>query len=353
MRALGALACAALSCSAPALQPELAQAEEHERAGRNDAALGAYTRAQGTCTRTENLRLRYQRCREAYLGRAELLDRMGKRRQAAEEYKRVPALLSDHDAASAEAIYRAGRIYLELGDDKQAYTLLWRVVTDYPDEEFAADSLKLVVRDGRKRNPKQLQAELVKLSRGLPDKAIADNLLYQLANLAENEMNDPTLAVSYLDLLAERYPKGGLVDDALWHAARLSRKLGDGQGAATRLRKLQSTREVAFGTGSYLSVWHDNGQLELGLVLRDDIGDHAGAARELRKLHTLYPDSILRDDALFEEAVSWAGHSARDKACAALGTLLKKHPESKYELEKAPALRAKLSCPAPSTAKAR
>ena len=339
-----ALSVATLACSAPSLQPELAQAEAHERAGRHDDALAAYLRAGERCGEVSDLRRRYETCRSAYLGRAELLNRIGRRDQAAEEYEKIPTILPDHANASAEALYRGGRLFLELGKDERGYTLLWRSVTNYPDEEFAGDALKIIIRDGRKRNPKQLHDELAKLGPALSETGIADNLLYHMADIAENELAEPALALGHYDLIAERYSKGGLVDDALWHGARLSRLAGDAAGAVKRLRTLQSTREIAFGTGSYLSIWHDDGQLELGRVLRDDLKDLRRAARVFRNLPKRYPDSILHDDARFEEAETWArlGDSAR--ACRALDRLRAKHPDSKYELARAPTLRQKLGC---------
>jgi len=346
MTARALLAAAALTaCSAPSLQPELARAEDLEREGRNDEALAAYQRAGQRCGSIGNLDRRYETCRAAYLGRAELLDRIGMRKQAAEEYERIPSILPDHESACAEALYRGGRVYLELDDAKRGYTLLWRAVTNYPDEEFAGDALKIVVRDGRRRNPQELHAELAKLAPALSERAIADNLLYHMADLAEHELGDPSLALGYYDLIVQRYATGGLIDDALWHGARLARKAGDAAGAVRRLRELQSTREVAFGTGSYLSIWHDDGQLELGRVLRDDLHDLSAAARAFHRLPEKYPASVLRDDARFEEASTLAELGDREGACHVLDRLASKHPDSKYELERAPALRARLECP--------
>lgn len=344
MRIPVALCALALGCSAPALQPELADAEAHARAGRHDQALSSYRSAQARCGSIDNLRRRYATCREAFLGEAELLDRVGRRREAAEAYERVPLALPDHDNASAEARYRAGRILLDLGDDARGYTLLWKTVTDHPDEEFAADALKIIVRDGRRRNAKQLHGELAKLARALPERAVGDNLLYYLADLSEQELAQPELALSYYDLLVRRYGKGPLVDDALWHGARLARAQGDPRGAVRRLRDLQNRREVSFGTGSYLSVWHDDGLLQLALVLRDDLGEAAEAVVELRKLPRLYPTSTLHDDALMEEARALVLLGKNSEACIALTRLRERYAESKYEIEHGPRLRSRLHC---------
>ena len=122
-------------------------------------------------------------------------------------------------------------------------------------------------------------------------------------------------------------------DDARWHAARLARQLNDAVGAAARLRGLLSTREVAFGTGSYFSIWLDNAQLELGRVLRDDLHQTVNAADTFAQLLKDYPASALRDDALFEIAATLHGSTdanLRQRGCAAWARLQREFPDSKY-----------------------
>ena len=132
------------------------------------------------------------------------------------------------------------------------------------------------------------------------------------------------------DRIPVDYPESGLRDDARWHAARISRALGDPAGAAARLRALLATREVARGAGSYFSIWLDDAQLELGRVLRDELGDLAGAEAALRRLPRDYPASIRKDDALYELAVTQARAGARARACETLARLAKEAPDSKY-----------------------
>ena len=110
------------------------------------------------------------------------------------------------------------------------------------------------------------------------------------------------------------------------------------------LRALLKTREVAFGAGSYFSVWLDDAQLELGKVLRDDLHDYPGAVAAFRRLPADYPASILQDEALWETAVTFDVAGDPTSACKELAKLKKKWPDSKYELDLAPALAAKLGC---------
>ncbi|HYU15048.1 MAG TPA: tetratricopeptide repeat protein, partial [Candidatus Acidoferrum sp.] len=241
---------------------------------------------------------------------------------------------------------RAGQIHLDRGEDRRAYEQLWRVVTDHPEQAFAADALVLLLADGRRRDPSQLYDVLVGLYGRLGESEIGDNLLFALADLAEKERGDLRLALSYHDTLAARYRQSGLRDDALWHGARLARRLGDPAGAERRLRALLATREVAWGAGSYFSVWLDDAQLELGRVLRDGLGRREAALEAFARLPRDYPASTLRDDALWESALTLEQMGDTRRACRSLDELARRHPDSRWEVAEAPARRRRLGCPA-------
>lgn len=333
----------AVACSAPALMPELERAEALARRGEDEAALAAYDQAIERC-RSRPASLRHRDCADAYLDRAELLVSMEREREAAAAYEAIPQAFPEQPRVAAQALHRAGDLRLELGEDRAAWTLLWKVVTDYPDEDFAGDALRVLVTDGRRRDPRQLHAVLARVSTALAGTEVADNVLYHLAELAEADLDRPAEALRHYDRLVAEYAESGLFDEALWRGARIARELGDAAGAARRLRQLLATREVAFGAGSYFSVWLDDAQLELGRVLRDDVADLDGAAAAFAALPRDYPASILRDDALFELAVTRARAGDRAGACRELAALEASWPDSKYQLEKAPALRAELRC---------
>jgi TolA-binding protein len=332
------------ACSAPSQLSDLIAAEQHERAGRDEQALAAYAAAQSSCRKIAEERRRRASCAAAYLRRAELLASMGRAEQAIVEFARIPEAVPDDEAAAAQANLRAGELSLRLGHEREAYTFLWRTVTNYPDEAFAADALRVVLRDGRRKNAKELAAELVRIYPALATTQVADNILYSLADLSEHEFGNPAAALAYLDQLLTEHKDSGLRDDAFWHGARLARQLGDAKGAVKRLKGLLATREVAWGAGSYFSIWLDDAQLELGRVLRDDLGDRAGALAAFAKLPVDYPASILIDDALFETAVTWAGAGDAARACAVLADLGRRFPDSKYQLERAPALAKQMNC---------
>jgi tetratricopeptide (TPR) repeat protein len=336
------------ACSAPARQADLAAAEDAEHAGDFPAALAAYEQAQAACPRAPASRHGRETCADAYLQRAELLERMGRLEDAAAAYERTAEVLAGDPVAASTATYRAGRLRLDLDQDRRAYELLWRVVTHYPDQAHAGDALRLVVIDGRRRNPRQLYEVLGGLVTPLARTAVGDRVLHAMADLAEHELGQPRVALALLDKIITDHPRSGLRDDAWWHGARLARDLGDPRGAARRLRALLATREVSFMVGSYFSVWLDDAQLALGRILRDDLGDVPGAVAAFARLPRDYPDSVLIDDARWEIARTWAQAGDAARACAALDRLGRAHPDSRYELEDAPALRRAHGCAAPS-----
>jgi len=320
----------AAACSAQGTLSELRTAEQRGDAGDVDGAVTAYRAAQARCGALRPLRRARAACGDALLGEAEVLEHAGRTEPAIRTYLAIPARAGDDRATAATAVYRAGALLLAGGQVAPAWTALWRVVTDYPDEPIAGDALRALVHDGRRRDARALSDELARLLTPLAETQVADNLLWSLADLAEHELDNAPAARAYYDRIPVDTPGSGMRDDARWHAARISRALHDPHGAALRLRALLATREVALGAGSYFSIWLDDAQLELGKILRDDLGDLAGAAAAFRRLPEDYPASILRDDALYELAVTLERMHDHARACAALAELARRFADSKY-----------------------
>ncbi|MGE0871894.1 MAG: tol-pal system YbgF family protein [Kofleriaceae bacterium] len=319
-----------LGCSAPATLSDLSLAEQRADAGDVEGSLAAYRTAQTTCRSLRPAARAKTACADALLGEAELLERTGRTAQAIPTYLAIPGRVIDDDATAAIAVYRAGELQLRAGLVTDAWTALWRVVTNWPDEAPAGDALRRLTEDGRKRDARALADQIASLLTPLAATTVADNLLWSLADLTEHELADPRAARSLYDRIPQEHPASGLRDDARWNAARISRALGDPAGAVTRLRGLLATREVAFGAGSYFSIWLDDAQLELGKVLRDDLGDLPGAAAAFRKLAVDYPDSILIDDAEYELALTLDKAGDHAGACRSVARLVKRTPDSKY-----------------------
>ncbi len=328
------------ACSASAPLSELSTAERRADAGDVDGAIAAYRAAQAKCTTLRPPRRARAACADALLGEAEVLEHAGRRREAIDAYLAIPGRAAEDPTTSATAVHRAGELLLRAGEVTAAWTALWRVVTEWPDEQAAGDALRALIEDGRHRDARALADQISQVLTPLAETKVADNLVWSLADLAEHELANLAAARGYYDRIPSDFPTSGMRDDARWHAARLSRVLGDSQGAVTRLRALVATREVAFGAGSYFSVWLDDAQLELGRVLRDGLADLPGAIAAFERLPKDYPASILRDDALFELAITHARAGDPAKACATFARLAAQSPDSKYR-----ARRTELGCP--------
>ncbi len=318
------------ACSGNTALPALVTAEARADAGDLRGAVDAYREAQRTCHLLKPPRRAQAACADALLGEAEVLERASDSDAAIRTYLTIPARAEGDPATTAIALYRAGDLQLRAGAITPAWEALWRVVTDFPDEAPASDALRRLLEDGRGRDARALADQLAALLGPLAETGVADNLVWTLADLSEHELASPAAARSLYDRIPLEYPESGLRDDARWHAARIARALGDAAGAVTRLRALVATREVAFGAGSYFSIWLDDAQLELGRVLRDDLGDLAAADRAFRQLREDYPASILRDDALYELAVTRGRAGDRVGVCRARAQLAREAPDSKY-----------------------
>ena len=325
-----ALSLALAACSASPPLAELTTAQQREAAGDVDGAVAAYRAAQQRCGALTPPRRARAACAEALLGEAEVLEHAQRTADAIATYLAIPGKVADDTATASIATLRAGELLLRSDKVREAWTALWTCVTEWPDEASAGDALRALVEDGRRRDARALADEMGRLLTPLAETQVADNLIWSLADLMEHELDNPAAARALYDRIPVDHPTSGMRDDARWHGARLSRALGDPQGAVTRLRGLLATREVAFGAGSYFSIWLDDAQLELGKVLRDDAGDFSAAIAAFERLPRDYPASILRDDALWELAVTHVRRKDVAAACATIAKLAKQSPESKY-----------------------
>ncbi|MBK9031645.1 MAG: tetratricopeptide repeat protein [Myxococcales bacterium] len=346
IRAVAALALAVATgaCSAPPIPADLARGYERERAGDVDGALAAYAAAAARCERAPSRQPTDADCGRALLAHASLLAEHGQRDRAIAEYIAVADRAHGDPRPAAEGLFRAGRLAYDAARPAEAAGYLWAVVERYPDEAFAGDAVGYLVRRAQDDAPRALWDRLRVTYEALVDTDVADNLLWAMAGLAADQLGDPATAIALYDRLPIDHPTSGLRDDARWRAASLARAAGDPAGAVARLRALVATREVAFGAGSYFSVWLDDAQLLLARVLRDDLHDVAGAAAAFARLPRDYPRSILVDDALADLAALEEARGRTDAACAAAARLLAADAESRFAPD-ARARQARLGCP--------
>lgn len=328
------------ACSAPAPPPQLARAEQLLASGHSAEALPAFEHAMAACADTPTDRF----CAAAFLGRAETLEQLDRPGDAAAAYESIPSALPDSHETAATALTRAAHIHLLLGADERAYALAWRVITVLPDTSSADEALRVIVADGRRRDPRALYGVLRDLYARLATTAIGDNLLWAMAGLARAELSDDGTALAVLDRLVLAHSKSPFLDDALWSGAAIARRHGDASGALRRLQALLARRETSWLVGSYFSPHMPEAQLEAGRLLRDDLGRSSDALASFEKLERDYPQSTLRDDALFEIARTHAARQERAAACHTLADLARRFPESRAQVSEAPALAVQLGC---------
>jgi outer membrane protein assembly factor BamD (BamD/ComL family) len=162
--------------------------------------------------------------------------------------------------------------------------------------------------------------------------------------MSRHEQRDQAVAI--FDELADAYPHSSLRDDGLWRAAELLRKSGDFDGALRRLRRITSTKRRALITGSYNYLQLDDAQLEIGRIYLDDLHDPKSAAKAFETLADDYPDSTLRDDALYDLARARREQRDDAAACRALARLIKQFPDGN-RVRAARAMMQELACPQP------
>jgi TolA-binding protein len=235
--------------------------------------------------------------------------------------------VSRQPGTAARALQRAAWLaHADLHDDATAATLAWRAIESYPDEIAADDALKLVIRIDEPRDWQALAARLATLYPRVVKFDIGDNVLYERGMLLARH-DRAAEAIAIFDGLADAYPHSSLRDDGLWRGAELLRKSGDFDGALARLRRILSSRKDALITGSYNYLQLDDAQLLVGRIYLDDLHDPAHAAEAFELLADDYPESTLRDDALYDLARARREQHDQPAACKALKRLVTQFPD--------------------------
>jgi tetratricopeptide (TPR) repeat protein len=290
---------------------------------------------------------RFREAAHRFAGAAEKAERVKDRDEAhlmvARAYQRA------EDWAAARAAYerllagsppgpRAPRAEYELawlaidhGDAEAGWARLLDAVRRHPEHGLARNALRRLVQ--REEDRGGAAAAVAWLQREEPTlrKTELDQMVQYELGRALDRGGDPDSAIRVLVATARAhpYPRGALTDNALFHAARIAEGRGRPEEAIGYLRELLTPRERA-DTGSYERPLFDDAQLKIATLYRDALKDRAAARRELRRLYTQHTASILRDDALWAEALLWREDGRTDEACDAVELLAKELPDSRY-----------------------
>jgi hypothetical protein len=173
-------------------------------------------------------------------------------------------------------------------------------------------------------------AELERWLRSFEKTELDETLRYERGRRLERVGRLADARDAYLDgAWRHPYPRGALWNDALRAAARLEEKLGRPREAIALLERLLAEREHAWIVGSYERGYAE-ARFRVAVLERDALGDARAARRSFRRVFDEFPTSLLRDDALYEEARLARRGGDESGACEAINLLLGTLPDSRY-----------------------
>ncbi len=336
-----ALACAlALACSAS--RPEryesaATQAEKAYAAGRYEEAAKAWLDAAKHAEHGRDASEARYRAAASY-ERAKRLD------QADRLYE---ALAREPGERSARAAMARAELARRQGQSERAKKLLLEVIRLHSDSGPAAGALADYLRDREQEGGKP--AALAAAGALLPElehTELDERVRYARARLLDELGETAKARDAYLDAAARHpYPEGALWDDALYRAALCEDKLGRTEAAIAILERLLGEREQAHVTGSYERSRYAEARFKIAELARDRLHDPARARREFHRVWTDHETSLLRDDALFEEALLARQSGDQQGTCSVLRLLQHEAPDSRFA-PCAPRLCPELGAPA-------
>ncbi len=266
---------------------------------------------------------------EALFMRARMLERAERWSEAKTAYAALKKVSPD-GPRTARAAYDAATVEIERGDAERGWAELAVAIRRYPDHGSARRALELwCEHTAATRGEPALRQELSTWTE-LKTTELGQRLHYERARSFEREGDHEAARAAYLETARVRpYPKGNLTDDGYWHAARLAHADGDHVAALAALREMLSDREGSVG-GSYVRPRFPAAQMRIGEVYRDGLGDFARAREAFRQTHVDYPDSVLADDAAWQETLMARRLEDTGGACDAARSLKREHPQSRY-----------------------
>lgn len=321
------LVLAAVGCAASQPRPyqeSRAAAERAYAAGRYDEASRHWLEAERHADeKRDRIEARYRA--------AAALRRAGRGSEA----ERLLASIqtdSPRGERAARAAYDRADIEIEQGDPQKGYAMLEALLHAHPKSGVARHALSrylvwLDERGGSERVLAYIDGAKARLDRT----DLAETLAFERARWLERAGQRDAALAQYLSV-AQRfpYPRGAHWDDALWYASLLEEQLGRPGRAIEHLRRMLSEMEPSHLQGSYQRPRYDDAQYRIAELYRDGVRDASQARREFRKVFDEHPTSVLRDDALWHEALLARRQGDGAAACRALSLLIEDLPESRY-----------------------
>ncbi len=326
-RALCVASVLATACAPSLPRPYLeAKAAGHRAygAGRYDEAAKHFHEAAGKAER------RKDRDEVLYLEAASY-QRGGRHRDARASYEAMLELSPDGPRA-ARAAHEAARLEMRHGDETKGWAMVHAAILRYPDSGLTRAALLRYLRHlDETLGMERTIAYLDEGQRWFHAHDLGEAALYEKARRFEQLERLEEARDGFLQCAQKYpYPVGGLFDDALYRASLIEERLGRPRQAVEHLRRMLRERERSTMHGSYERPRYSQAQMRIAVLYRDVLGEPDTARREFRKLYEAFTTSILRDDALWAEALVARGQGDREGACDAVTLLVKKLPDSRY-----------------------
>jgi tetratricopeptide (TPR) repeat protein len=290
--------------------------------GRYEEAAAAYGAAKGAADRPrDRAEAMYLEAASYQRGRAFDRARSAYERLIAEEPQTNFARRAKFDLADLE---------IDAGNEEKGYEQFRALVTSHANDGLARRALERYASHlvARGKDPVTWIRSILP---AIDNTDVDESARYALAGYLEAANDDRGARDAYV-ACAERhpYPKGALFDDALWHASRLDEKLGRPQQAIDDLTRMLAVRETSTMTGSYERPRFSPAQFRIAVLYRDVLRDRDKARQAFHRLYAEHPTSVLRDDALWEEAKLARDDGKTADACTLAATLTKDFPTSRY-----------------------
>jgi TolA-binding protein len=293
--------------------------------GAFDRAADAYDALAWQADRVDLLR--YVQFRRALMD-----EHRGRLAEARAAYLRIAASpTSVYDDDAGEALYRMALIAREREKDEvEAARWFERMLMSYPNTSFAPDAFDEMVERLRGQGD---HAAALRMAEGiytrLRDTEVADDALYRIARIADEDLDDPEQALGrYLELTL-RFPRSSFTDDAAWRAAACYGRLGNTDMEYRTLEAMLDEREVSWIMADYESRYYVPALLRMA-VIREQQGRLLDAVAVLHRFRDTYDLSLKRDDTGFDIVRLLLAAGQRDEAAAMVTELRETFPDSRF-----------------------
>lgn len=293
-----------------------AQAERHARAGRLEQAAASYAEAAESADRRVDV--------DEYMFRqARIYVEQGKYAEAVAIFDEISSR-QPPSRRTGRATFEAAQIReTHLGQREQAMAGYERVMREVPDDGLGGRALHLRLMEFEARGDVEGELRYIDTMYGeLGTTTIGDDLLRHKARilLARNDRAGARQALEQI-VRAHPYPFGQRWDDALMTLADMDIEDGQFDRAIERMEMLVARIENTTFIGGYIMPSMVNAQLRIARIHRENRRDLEAAEEAYEDFLDLFPLSIHRDDAVYENGVMWIEAGQVPRGCRLLRTL--------------------------------